>query len=548
MSPHIREESCHSTGCRTRLLGSADAWGHASLPFRWFGFRWLNPFSDTGLALSLGSQFLPEMKSALCLLSFLLCFTIASAQQSKPNVLFLICDDLNCDMGLYGHPMVKTPNIDRLAERGVRFDNAHCQYALCGPSRASFMTGLYPDQTLIHGNAIYLRETLPNVQSLPQMFRENGYFATRIGKLYHYHVPKHIGTSGHDDPWSWNYTINPRGRDVTDEPLIKTLREKAFGGTLSWLAADGTDEEQTDGIAATHAVAELQKSAKDGVPFFLAVGLFRPHTPYVAPKKYFDMYDLDQIEVPKVPENYKDTLPLPAWRSLTSKKDQRDLSDELSREIIQSYYASITFADAQLGRILDALEETGLAKNTVVVFTSDHGYHMGEHGHWQKTTLFSNATRVPLVIAGPGVKAKGSASDCPVEMIDFYPTLAELTGLEAPDNLSGSSLLPILEGAKKDVRETALSQFKNGYSIVGKRYRYTEWGEKGAEGNEFYDHESDPEELKNLANDPAQAELVKQWSAKLHQRIAEANVPPKGLKQIPYQYSGTKTSNTYAPK
>ncbi len=257
-----------------------------------------------------------------CFASLLLLglFAPVQGQNQKPNVLFLICDDLNCDMGLYGHPQVKTPNIDRLAGRGVRFDNAHCQYALCGPSRASFMTGLYPDQTLIHSNSIYIRETLPRVTTIPMLFRNHGYFATRIGKIYHYNVPKHIGTSGHDDPYSWNLTINPRGRDVTEEPLIKTLKPQQFGGTLSWLAADGTDEEQTDGIAATEAVKQLKESAEDGVPFYLAVGLFRPHTPFVAPKKYFEMYPLESIVVPEVPDEYKSSLPAPAWNSIRRRK------------------------------------------------------------------------------------------------------------------------------------------------------------------------------------------------------------------------------------
>tara|TARA_R110000850_G_scaffold55417_11_gene131092 strand:- start:586 stop:2076 length:1491 start_codon:yes stop_codon:yes gene_type:complete len=474
---------------------------------------------------------------------------LAHGGTTKPNVLFIICDDLNCDMGLYGHPQVKTPHVDRLAERGVRFDNAHCQYPLCGPSRASFMSGLYPDQTLIRTNAIYLRETVPNVMTIPQLFRENGYFATRIGKLYHYNVPKHIGTSGHDDPYSWNYTINPRGRDVTDEPLIKTLQEKQFGGTMSWLAAEGTDEEQTDGIAATEAIELLEQSAKDGVPFYLAVGLFRPHTPYVAPKKYFDIYPLDSIQVPEVPAGYEETIPAPALKSIRRKKDQIDLADDLAREAIQSYYASITFADAQVGRILDALDATGLAENTIVLFTSDHGYHMGEHGHWQKTTLYQNATHVPLVIAGPGVKAKGQASTSPAEMVDFYPTLAELAGLEAPEYVSGVSLVPVLEDTTVMARETALTQYSNGYSIRGPRYRYTEWGENGEVGVELYDHESDPDEMNNLAESPEHAATVKEWSGKLRARIAEANVAPEGVNQVvDFTPARTPQSTTFAPK
>ena len=452
----------------------------------------------------------------------------------RPNVLFLICDDLNCDLGSYGHPQVQSPNIDRLAARGVRFDNAHCQYPLCGPSRASFMAGMYPDQTLIRRNAIYLREHLPDTKTLSQMFRDHGYFATRIGKIYHYNVPKNIGTSGHDDPFSWNYTINPRGRDVDDEDLIFSLRPGSFGGTLSWLAADGTDEEQTDGIAATDAIRLLKKHATKKDPFFMAVGLFRPHTPFVAPKKYFDLYPLDKIKLPAVPDAHLDALPAPARRSITRKKDQLNLAPELARKAIQAYYASITFADAQLGRILAALDETGLSKNTIVLFTSDHGYHMREHGHWQKTTLFENATHVPLIIAGPGIKARG-ATTTPAEMVDFYPTLAELCGLKPPAYLSGRSLVPALRNPKAQVRESAFTQYDSGYSIKTLRYRYSEWGEDGEAGAELYDHQTDPNELKNLATDPRQKQRVQQLSRHLRQRIAAARKKPAGVTQIQFE-------------
>ncbi len=457
----------------------------------------------------------------------------AEPTQSKPNVLFLICDDLNCDLGVYGHPTVRSPHIDRLAARGVRFANAHCQYPLCGPSRASFLTGLYPDQTLVHRNGVYVRERVPNVQTLPQMFRRQGYFATRIGKLYHYGVPRHIGTSGHDDPFSWDYTINPRGRDKDDEDLIFSLRPGSFGGTLSWLAAEGTDSEQTDGIAASDAVRLLEEYAREKIPFFLAVGLYRPHTPYVAPKKYFDMYPLETIAVPKVPAGYRETLPEPAQRALTRKREQVDLAADVARKAIQAYYASITFADAQLGRILDALERTGLAETTIVVFTSDHGYHMGEHGHYQKTTLFENATRVPLIIAGPGVPAAGASSDAPVEMVDLYPTLAELCGLDAPEILPGLSLSPALRDPSVRLRGSAFSQYATGYSVRTPRYRYTEWGKAGADGVELYDHSRDPGETKNLADHSAYAATARSLAQLLRERIAEASTPPEGIQQIP---------------
>jgi choline-sulfatase len=455
----------------------------------------------------------------------------------KKNVVFLICDDLNCDLGSYGHPLVKTPNIDRLAEQGTRFDRAYCQYALCGPSRASFLTGLYPDQTLIHKNAIYIREHIPNVTTVSQMYRNNGFFATRIGKLYHYNVPKHIGTSGHDDPYSWNYTINPRGRDVEEESKIFTLKPGTFGATLSWLAAEGTDEEQTDGMIADAAVAELQRYHREDRPFFLAVGLFRPHTPYVAPKKYFDMYPLDQIVVPEVPEGYDKTIPEPALKSIRRKKEQINLADDLAKQAIQAYYATISFADAQVGKVLETLETTGLAKDTVVVFTSDHGYHMGEHGHWQKTTLFENATRVPLIISSPDQRDKGGVVTSPVEMVDIYPTLAELSGLEAPDFLSGVSLAASMDNSSVKPRESALSQYMQGYSIRTERFRYTEWGEKGAEGVELYGCQDDPEELKNLAHSGGKdfVGVISELSEKLHQRIADAKEAPKGIRQNRFQ-------------
>ena len=463
----------------------------------------------------------------------------ASAADGKLNVLFLICDDLNNDLACYGDPQVKSPNIDRLAKRGVLFERAYCQYSLCGPSRASFMTGLYPDQNLIRSNAIHIREYVPTVKTMSEMFRAGGWFASRIGKIYHYNVPKHIGTGGHDDPYSWNQTFNPRGRDVDDENLIFSLRPGSFGGTLSWLAADGTDEEQTDGIAANEAVRQLRQFAKTEQPFYLAVGLYRPHTPYVAPKKYFDMYPLDKIKVPTVPKGYLDTLPEAARKSIRRKKDQIDLPDDIARKAIQAYHASITFADAQLGQVLNALDATGLAENTVVIFTSDHGYHMGEHGHWQKTTLFENAARVPLIMAGPRIPAAavGKSTKALAEMVDFYPTLAEWCGLKAPSYVSGVSLMPVLKNPATSTppRSGAFTQYADGYSLRTERYRYTEWGKDGKGGNELYDHENDSAEMKNLAGKPEQAEVVEKLSKQLRTRITEAQRKPDGLTQIQYE-------------
>jgi arylsulfatase A-like enzyme len=452
----------------------------------------------------------------------------------RKNVLFVICDDLNCDLGSYGHPLVKSPHIDRLAARGVRFDKAYCQFPVCGPSRASFMTGLYPDQTLIHRNAIFLRETLPSVVTMSQHFIRNGYRATRVGKIYHYNVPSHIGTGGHDDPYSWDQTINPRGRDRDDEPLIRAIKpRKRFGALLSWLPADGADSEQTDAIGASEAIRVMERHAVDKSPFFLAVGLYRPHTPYVAPKKYFKMYPREKIVVPSVPQGYLATLPEPAQKSLLRKKEQLNLDPKLAVQAIQGYYASITFADAQLGRMLDALERLGLEKNTVVVFTSDHGYHMGEHGHYQKTTLFENATRVPLIIAAPGMKSGGKTSKSFAEMIDFYPTLAELCDLPTPQNLSGRSLVPTLKDPGVMTRESAFTQYDVGYSLRIERYRYSAWGEDGKLGVELYDRVSDPDELVNLAGQTQMAETEARLKKLWLQRVELARKVPAKLKQVP---------------
>jgi iduronate 2-sulfatase len=461
------------------------------------------------------------------------CGSILAAESAPPNVLFLVCDDLNCNIGCYGHPIVKTPNIDRLAARGIRFEHAYCQYPLCGPSRSSFMTGLYPDQTLVHSNPVFIRQHLPSVLTMAQMFRTQGYFTTRIGKIFHYGVPSNIGSGGHDDPYSWDYAINPRGRDKDDEHLIFSVRPGEYGGYLSWLAAEGTDEEQTDGIAATDAVQQIEESVRRGRRFFLAVGLYRPHTPYVAPRRYYEMYEPYDITVPSVPAGYLETLPPGARKSITKKPEHYNISKELAREAIQGYYAAVSFADAQLGRVLDALDRTGVADNTIIVFTSDHGYHLGEHRHWLKTTLFEDAAHVPLIIAGPGITHAGESTSSIAELVDIYPTLAELCGLSAPDYLSGVSLAGVLSDLGATPRTSALTQLKDNYSVRTADFRYTEWSEESGGGAELYDRRSDPEELVNLADDPAYRDTRERLSSLLRERVADSRRVSEGLEQVP---------------
>ena len=453
---------------------------------------------------------------------------VKADERAKMNVLFIVSDDLtNNAIGTYGGP-AETPNIDALARRGVRFDRAYCQFPLCNPSRASFLTGLRPDTLRVYENSTQFRQNVPDAQSLPQTFRKAGYTVARVGKLYHYGVPGQIGTEGLDDPPSWERTINPRGRDKDDEELFFTLEPQAkgsgrFGGTLSWLAAEGTDAEQTDGKTAL-AVADLLRRYADR-PFFLACGFFRPHTPYAAPRAYFERYPVEGITLPQVPADHRKSGPAPAFGS--AKPDQDAMTDDLRRQAIQAYRASTSFMDAQLGVVLKALEDLKLADRTIVVFLSDHGYHLGEHGLWQKMSLFENSSRVPLIIHDPRLPGEGRRCARTVELVDLHTTLADLCGLAAPAT-DGASLKPLLEDPTRTWERPAFTQVSRGTptltgdaakrkawfmgrSVRTERYRYTEWDD-GVRGSQLFDYETDPAELKNHADDPEHGPLRERLS------------------------------------
>ncbi len=455
--------------------------------------------------------------------------TKKSFKNEKLNVLFIIADDLNCDIGGYGNKTVKTPNIDRLIKNGIVFENTHCQYPLCGPSRASIMTGMYSDQTKITQNNVYLRNAVPDVITMGQRFRQQGYQSVRIGKIFHYDNPSAIGTSGTDDIHTWDQTINPYGRDKVEEYKINTLLPRRYGGTLSWLAADGKDEEQTDGIGATEAINQLENFSKNGQNFFLALGFYRPHTPYVAPKKYFDLYERNEIVIPNSGEEYLATLPLPAAKSIRAKEVQLNLEEELAKEIKEAYYATTSFVDAQLGRVLEKLKQSGLDKNTIVVFTSDHGYHLGEHGHWQKQTLFENATRVPLIFSIPWDKTMIKRTNSPVELIDIYPTIMDLLDIKIPKHVVGKSLKPLMLNNTSNIRNSALTKWQNGYSIKTEQYRITKWGENGELGYELYNHLEDQQELNNLANDTSKFIILDSLKKIIDMRINDVNIIPDGI-------------------
>ena len=472
------------------------------------------------------------LRTLLPLLALLPSLRSVAADDAKParlNVLLLISDDLAARLGCYGDKLVQSPNIDRLALRGVRFDRAYCQFPLCNPSRASFLTGLRPDTLRVYENATQFRKNVPNAQSLGQTFQKAGYYVARVGKLYHYGVPAQIGTDGLDDPPSWAERFNPKGADVEElAPLINRIvidpatkktklqtgnQLNQMGATLSWLAADGADQDFTDGKIADRAIQMLQ-SHKDQ-PFFIAVGFFRPHTPYVAPKKYFDLYPTGRITLATVPPGYRQTVPAPAF---TFKPAEEAMDDDLRKQAIQAYTASTTFMDAQVGRVLETLDHLKLTDRTIVVFISDHGYHLYEHQLWQKMTLFENAARVPMIIAAPG-GAKGVVCPRTVELVDLHPTLADLAGIVPPQGLDGWSIKPLVEKPDSAWDKPAITQLQRGggqrnggkpfmgYTVRTERYRYTEWA-GGKLGAELYDHTVDPEELKNLASDPGSAQTV----------------------------------------
>lgn len=472
---------------------------------------------------------------ALKLLALVLILApLASAQEAKrKNVLFLVADDLNCDLACYGEKQVRTPNIDALAASGTRFERTYCQYPLCSPSRASFLTGRRPNATKVLKNpgagrfatdytsaSPHFREAIPDTVTMPQLFKQNGYQVARIGKLYHYGVPGQIGTPGLDDKASWEFVVNPAGRDKAEENKIFTLTPGSYGGTLSWLAAEGTDLEQTDGLSATAAISLLEEYKEQ--PFFLAVGFYRPHTPYVAPKKYFETTPASEFKLPALSADDKSRTPAAAYAS--AKKEQESMSDAQRQEAIQAYRASIAFMDAQVGRVIDALKKLGLAENTVIVFTSDHGYHMYEHGLWQKMSLFENSARVPLVIVDPQAKEKGKSTTALSELVDIYPTLADLCGLKTPEYLDGKSLKPILNDPAATVKDAAFTQCRQGYSIRTAQYRFTSWN-GGKAGEQLFDLTADPDETTNLAAEPKHEKLIAQLRSRVQEYAKNEPLP-----------------------
>lgn len=461
----------------------------------------------------------------------------AAQQKKKPtnkikyNVLFIAADDLRPTLGAYGNPVVKTPNIDKMAARGTRFDRAYTQYPLCNPSRSSFLTGRYPTQTGVMGNNDYFRRIHPEFVTLPEYFKNNGYATLRTGKIFH---------GGIDDMPSWTEGGEPTDPGITErgKPNATATPRPSTTSTGAGLSQaeysdrivvlEGNGESHGDYKVATQAIEYLERY-KDK-PFFLAVGFVKPHSPPTAPKKFFDLYDASKIPLPvdfaprpKAPEGFPEISIAPRNADLFI---GRDASPEQAREMIRAYYASTSFMDEQVGRVMDALDRLGLQKNTIIVLFGDHGYHLGEKGKWSKAySLYEVGLRVPLIIAVPN--GKGQYSKGLVGLIDMYPTLAELCGLPRPKGIEGRSLTPLLKDPRTKWNLPVFSIVATRDSKIGKsvrtdRWHYVEW-EDGKDGAMLFDHQNDPNELENLANDPKYAKTVAEMKGLLKQIPAAKN-------------------------
>jgi len=439
------------------------------------------------------------------------------------NVITIVFDDMG-----FSHPScfgssIPTPNIDRLAQRGLVLDHAYCQQAVCSPSRTSLLTGTRPDTTKVYDLTTHFRKALPDVVTLPQLFKNNGYFTEAMGKIYHH---------GLDDPASWSIpTAFPRaphgaehGRvDPDAPPGGKVSRGPAFRAT------DGPDNALHDGELADMAVKALASLKTNSQPWFFGVGFLKPHLPFVSPKKYWDLYDPAKIPLAPNPFRPKDA---PAYAIVNSGELRtydgvpagQHLPDAYARQLKHGYYAAVSYVDAQVGRVLDELDRLGMRENTIVVLWGDHGWKLGEHDAWAKHSNVENDTHAPLIIACPGQRTAGKHSAALVEFVDIYPTLAELAGLPLPGHLEGTSFKPLIETPDRPWKSAAFSQYPRsqksglmGYSMRTERYRLTVWVSRKnhtkVDAVELYDHQADPQENVNIATDPAQAGLVKQLMA-----------------------------------
>lgn len=463
---------------------------------------------------------------------FILAFSFVNAfgfaqQRSKPNVLFIISDDLTTTaLGAYGNKKANTPAIDQLAKEGTEFTRAYTQYPVCGPSRASFMFGYYPNATQTYGY-VSGRENVGNERpSIAELFKNNGYFTARVSKIFHMGVPGDIekGSDGQDDPASWTEKYNSPGPEWKAEGEAELVQnnpdgsvERKGGNVMTIVKAFGDDLAHSDGLTAEKA-SELIRKHKDA-PFFLAVGFVRPHVPFVAPAKYFSPFPYEGIKLPKQVENDWDDIPERGINYVTSVNSEMNSTQK--QKAIAAYYASVSYMDAQVAKVLKTLKEEGLEDNTIVVFTSDHGFHLDEHEFWMKVSLHEESVLVPLMIKVPG--GKSTTSNSFVELLDLYPTLAELAGIEPPKGIQGKSLIPLLENPKNQVRDFAFSVSQGGKSFLirNEHYAFIQYDEDAASGMELYDMKKDPNQFTNLAFEPKYEEVVAEMQSVLESKLQE---------------------------
>jgi iduronate 2-sulfatase len=451
----------------------------------------------------------------------------ADGQQpnKRPNVLFIAVDDLRPALGCYGDKTAITPHIDRLAGRGMVFQRAYCQQAVCSPSRLSLLTGRRPDTIRVWDLKTHFRQAVPDVITLPQHFKNHRYHTQSLGKIYH------GGGKPAKDPSSWS--VEPQ-YDTTRDPEVRyALPENLQGKGLKRSAAEAADVPDNtylDGIVCDAAVKTLGELKSGKQPFFLAVGFRKPHLPFCAPQKYWDLYDREKIPLPENDQHPQGApeLATRSWRELEGYTDipaDGNISTAKIRELRHGYYACVSYVDALVGRLLDELKTLELAEKTVVVLWGDHGYHLGEQGLWTKANNYELATRVPLIISVPGQATAGETTDALVEFVDVYPTLAEVCGLEAPEGVEGISLKPLLDKPDQPWKLAVFSQFPRartghrhrghgdvmGYAVRTDRYRYVEWREWDSQqvvARELYDHTSDPLEARNVAALPKNTMVV----------------------------------------
>lgn len=458
------------------------------------------------------------------------------AGHTRLNVLFIAVDDLRPELGCYGAPAVLTPNIDRLAETGLLFNRAYCQQAFCSPSRASLLTGRRPDTTRVYDLTTDFRAALPDVATLPQYFDRHGYHSQGMGKIFHNKQDDAASWSvPHWDAQTENPIYGPEGRRAARQ---RRMNARAQGKPWrwedgvkgpAWEAPDVPDNALPDGITTDRAIAVLGEMRER--PFFLAVGYHKPHLPFVAPKKYWDLYSESEFELADNSGLGKD-VPLAAmndWetelRGYIGIPEEGTIQEAAARKLVQGYHAAVSYVDAQVGRLLDALDRLGLRENTIVLLWGDHGWHFGDHGLWGKNTNFENATRVPMIVSVPG-RAAGVKTDALVELVDIYPTLVELCGLPEPAGLEGVSFGPLLDDPGRPWKKAVFSQQPReipdkgagmGRTIRTARYRYTEWVVPNTDyyERELYDYDKDPSEMENLVAKPEYAAIAAELAARL---------------------------------